>query len=248
MEDKAFEAAGDKRRAAASHNLLTPVVEARGLTRVFSTKAGNVQALRGVELAVFPGELVALRGPSGAGKTTLLNLLLGLDTPTTGQAILLGHSLATLSEASRARLRAQGVGILFQQAHLFPLLTAQENVELILRLSRLTGAQRGQRAREVLNQVGLGPRAHHRGLELSGGEQQRVAIARALVHHPQVIIADEPTGNLDTRTGRGIAALLLEVSRQSRIGALVSTHDAGVAAVADRVLYLRDGLLHAGSP
>ncbi len=220
--------------------------EARGVTRDFHMRGGTVRALRGIDLRLEPGELVALRGRSGAGKTTLLNILVGLDNPTSGDVTVLGHELATMSEAARARLRRERVGILFQNAHLFPLLTAQENVEVVLRLARASHAERQERARRALELVGLGARAHHRGLELSGGEQQRVALARALVHTPQFVVADEPTGNLDTRTGRDIVALLRNVAHTQGIALLVATHDATVVAAADRVLAIQDGLLSAG--
>ena len=222
---------------------VTSVSEARGVTREFRAGHGTVWALRGVDLAVLPGEMVALRGRSGSGKTTLLNILTGLDDPTSGAVTLLGHDLARLDEAARARLRREGAGILFQQSHLFPLLTAQENVEVMLRLDRTPGEKRRERARRALDLVGLGSRAHHRALELSGGEQQRVALARALVHAPRFVVADEPTGSLDTRTGRDIADLLRDVAHSQRVGLLVATHDATVAGVADRVLGLHDGMI-----
>ena len=213
------------------------------MTREFPLAGGVVRALRGVSLRVAQGEVVALRGRSGAGKTTLLNILLGLDDPTTGSISLLGQDLARLSEERRARLRREQVGILFQNAHLFPSLTAQENVEVALRLLELPAMERRERAREAIARVGLSERAHHRGLELSGGEQQRIALARALAHHPRLLVADEPTGNLDTRTGREIASLLLAVAHEDEIGVLVATHDQAVVAVADRVVMLEDGLV-----
>ncbi|HLJ80237.1 MAG TPA: ABC transporter ATP-binding protein [Ktedonobacterales bacterium] len=220
-----------------------PVSEARRVAREFRVGRGVVRALRGVDLAVAPGEMVALRGRSGAGKTTLLNVLTGLDDPTSGSVTLLGAELARLDEAERARLRRESAGILFQQAHLFPLLTAQENVEVMLRLGHAPAEERRRRARQALEMVGLGPRGHHRALELSGGEQQRVALARALVHAPRFVVADEPTGSLDTRTGRDIAALLRDVAHNQGIGLLVATHDATVAGAADRVLELHDGVI-----
>jgi ABC-type lipoprotein export system ATPase subunit len=189
---------------------------------------------------------VALRGRSGAGKTTLLNILIGLDDPTGGAVTLVGRDLRGLGEAERAALRRARVGVLFQNAHLFPLLTARENVELMLRLSGIRGSERDERAGEALSRVGLSARAHHRALELSGGEQQRVALARALVHEPRLLVADEPTGNLDTRTGREMAALLAALAHERGVGVLVATHDAGVVAVADRVLALQDGALSEG--
>jgi putative ABC transport system ATP-binding protein len=222
------------------------VVEARGVTREFRAGRGAVWALRGIDLTVTPGEMVALCGRSGAGKTTLLNVLTGLDDPTGGTVTLLGAALARLDEAARARLRREGTGILFQQAHLFPLLTAQENVEVMLRLGYAPADERRERARQTLEMVGLGSRAHHRALELSGGEQQRVALARALVHAPRFVVADEPTGSLDTRTGRDVAALLRDVAHGQGIGLLVATHDATVAGAADRVLDLHDGVIVGG--
>lgn len=216
------------------------------MTREFRMAGGVVRALRGVSLRVTRGELVVLRGRSGAGKTTLLNILLGLDDPTAGSVNLLGQDLARLGEERRARLRREQVGILFQNAHLFPSLTAQENVEVALRLLDLPARERHERAREAIARVGLSERAHHRGLELSGGEQQRIALARALAHHPRLLVADEPTGNLDTRTGREIAALLQAVAHEENIGVLVATHDQAVVGVADRVVMLEDGLVREG--
>jgi ABC-type lipoprotein export system ATPase subunit len=220
-----------------------PVVEGRGLTRDFRVGGGVVRALRGVDVRLEAGEFVALRGRSGSGKTTLLNILTGIDNPTQGHVTLLGHDLARLNETARAILRREQVGMLFQNAHLFPLLTAQENVELPLRLARVEPRQRAERALAALELVHLGPRAHHRGLELSGGEQQRVALARALVSAPRFLVADEPTGNLDSMTGREIAALLRGIAHEQGIGMLVATHDNAVVSVADRVLNIADGTL-----
>jgi len=216
------------------------IAEARGVTRDFRG-GGVVHALRGIDLLLKPGEVVALRGRSGSGKTTLLNILIGLDDPTEGQVFILEQDLARLSETERARLRRESIGMMFQNAHLFPSLTAQENVEIPLRLARVDPDRRTQLARDALRRVGLAPRAHHRGLELSGGEQQRVALARALVHSPRFIVADEPTGNLDSVTGRAIAALLRETAHQSHIGLLVATHDVTIVESADRVLNIQDG-------
>ena len=220
---------------------VSTIAEALGVTRDFHAAGGVVHALRGVDLRVRPGELVALRGRSGSGKTTLLNILIGLDNPTHGQVFILGHDLARLDENARARLRRESIGMMFQNAHLFPSLTAQENVEVPLRLARVASEQRTTQAREMLELVGLGSRTHHRGLELSGGEQQRVALARALVHQPRFIVADEPTGNLDSLTGRDITNLLREIAHREQIGLLVATHDVTVVASADRVLNIQDG-------
>jgi putative ABC transport system ATP-binding protein len=217
------------------------IAEARGVTRDFRSGGGTVHALRGIDLQLQPGEIVALRGRSGSGKTTLLNILIGLDDPTQGQVFVLERDLATLSETERARLRRESIGMMFQNAHLFPSLTAQENVEIPLRLARMDPDQRTKLAREALRRVGLAARIQHRGLELSGGEQQRVALARALVHSPRFIVADEPTGNLDSVTSRDIAALLRETAHQSQIGLLVATHDATLVEASDRVLNIQDG-------
>ncbi|HEX8983524.1 MAG TPA: ABC transporter ATP-binding protein [Ktedonobacterales bacterium] len=220
-----------------------PIVSGRGITRDFKSGGGVVRALRGIDVQVRPGELVALRGRSGSGKTTLLNILTGLDSPTSGQVELLGRDLARLNETARAILRRERVGILFQNAHLFPLLTAQENTELPLRLARVEAKRRVALARTALEMVGLGPRAPHRGLELSGGEQQRVALARALAHQPQFVVADEPTGNLDSMTGREIALLLQRITHEQGIGMLIATHDNSVVSIADRVVTISDGVL-----
>jgi ABC-type lipoprotein export system ATPase subunit len=222
-------------------DISTAIAETQGVTRDFHGGGGVVHALRGIDLRIEPGEFVALRGRSGSGKTTLLNILIGLDNPTQGRVIILGEDLARLSETERARLRRESIGMMFQNAHLFPSLTAQENIEVPLRLARLDPTQRTQKSKRALEMVGLGPRAHHRGLELSGGEQQRVALARALVHEPRFIVADEPTGNLDSVTGRDIAQLLRAIAHQSQIGLLVATHDATIVASSDRVLQIQDG-------
>ena len=192
--------------------IATAIAEAQGVKRDFRSAGGVVHALRGIDLRVLPGEFVALRGRSGSGKTTLLNILIGLDNPTEGKVFVLGRDLSTLDETARAHLRRESIGMMFQNAHLFPSLTAQENVEVPLRLVRMEASERTRRSREALQRVGLGSRMHHRGLELSGGEQQRVALARALVHEPRFVVADEPTGNLDSVTGRDIANLLRAVS------------------------------------
>lgn len=221
----------------------TAIAEVRGVTRDFRGGGGVVHALRGVDLSIQPGEFVALRGRSGSGKTTLLNILIGLDDPTSGQVFILGRNLATLGEVARAHLRREAIGMMFQNAHLFPSLTALENVEIPLRLARISPEQRTQQALKALEQVGLSRRMQHRGLELSGGEQQRVALARALVHKPRFIVADEPTGNLDTVTGRDISNLLHEIAHEAQVGLLVATHDATVVASSDRILQIQDGCI-----
>src|SRR5207244_8943915 len=164
-----------------------------------------------------------------------------LDNPTQGQVFILEKDLARFSETERARLRRHSIGMMFQNAHLFPSLTAQENVEIPLRLALAEADQREKLAYDALKRVGLAQRAHHRGLELSGGEQQRVALARALVHSPRFIVADEPTGNLDSVTGREIAKLLHTVCHDLQIGLLIATHDATVVNASDRILQIQDG-------
>lgn len=223
--------------------IATAVVETYGITRNFKTGGETTQVLRGIDLCITPGEFVALRGRSGSGKTTLLNILVGLDNPSSGQVTVLGRNLATLHESARATLRRESLGLLFQNAHLFPSLSALENVELALRLQATQPAERRRRALEGLELVGLAARAEHRALELSGGEQQRVALARALVHQPRFVVADEPTGNLDLHTGQAITHLLLDIVRQTQIGLLVATHDTMVVSVADRTLQINDGVL-----
>jgi putative ABC transport system ATP-binding protein len=221
------------------------VAQARGVSRDFKSGSGVTHALREVSLAIRAGEVVALRGRSGSGKTTLLNILTGLDNPTSGSVIVLDRRLADMDETARARLRRDSVGMMFQNAHLFALLTAEENVELPLRLARADPAQRTRQARQLLEYVGLGQRAHHRGLELSGGEQQRVALARALVHDPRFVVADEPTGNLDSMTGRAVIELVSRIAHQLNIGFLVATHDMNIVSAADRVLHISDGTISA---
>jgi ABC-type lipoprotein export system ATPase subunit len=221
----------------------TAVVSAEQITRDFKTGFGSVQVLRGIDLAIMPGEFVALQGRSGSGKSTLLNILVGLDDPTQGSVAILGQSLAGLNETQRAALRRERVGLLFQNAHLIPTLTAQENVEIALRLLGTASKERSARAQEVLERVGLKEKIAHRGLELSGGEQQRVALARALVHRPRFIIADEPTGNLDSLTGRNVITLFQEIVNQTGVGLLVATHDQRIASAAQRIIRIQDGLL-----
>ena len=217
------------------------IAEARGVTRDFRGGGGIVHALRGIDLRVAPGEFVALRGRSGSGKTTLLNILIGLDDPTQGKVYILERDLSNLDEVARARMRRESIGMMFQNAHLFPALTAQENVEIPLRLARMEAQERTRRSLDALERVGLKARAHHRGLEVSGGEQQRVALARALVHTPRFIVADEPTGNLDSLTGRIIARLLAEIAHNQQIGMLIATHDMTVVNESDRVVEISDG-------
>jgi putative ABC transport system ATP-binding protein len=222
------------------------VIRTFGVSRDYPSGEGVVHALRGVDLAVRRGELVALRGRSGSGKTTLLNLIGGLDRPTSGRVLLEDHEVSAMREEELVQIRRRTVAFIFQAFGLLPILTAAENVEIPLRLVESEPRERDRRVAELLGLVGLADRAQHRPHELSGGEQQRVAIARALANRPAVLLADEPTGQLDSETGRTIMRLLRSVVRSERITAMVATHDPAILEVADRVLELRDGQLVAG--
>lgn len=221
------------------------VVRTVDLSRRF--KMGNtfVDALRGVDLTIGRGEFVALVGPSGSGKSTVLNLIGGLDRPTSGEVWIDGVELSASDERTLTRHRRQHVGFVFQTFNLLPRLTANENVALPLMFSGVPRGERLDRAKQLLERVGLAERLNHRPGQLSGGEQQRVAIARALVSRPALLLADEPTGNLDTTTGTGIMALLKELNEESDLTLLVVTHDPEVAAFADRIVALRDGRVEA---
>jgi putative ABC transport system ATP-binding protein len=221
------------------------VVRTAGLTRRYKMGDAFVDALRGVDLTVGRGEFVALVGPSGSGKSTVLNLIGGLDRPTSGQVWIDGVELSATDERALTRHRREHVGFVFQTFNLLPRLTAEENVALPLMFSGVPNRGRLARARALLERVGLAERLNHRPSQLSGGEQQRVAIARGLVGQPALLLADEPTGNLDTTTGGEIMALLKELNQESDLTLLVVTHDPEVAAFADRVVKLRDGRVEA---
>jgi putative ABC transport system ATP-binding protein len=217
------------------------------LGRDFVTGASVVHALRDVDLQVDRGELVAVRGRSGSGKTTLLSLLGGLDRPTTGEVRIDGRSLGEMDADALVELRRTKVGFIFQAFGLLSILSAAENVEVPLRLVRAAPAERDERVGVLLELVGLGDRGRHRPHELSGGEQQRVAIARALANRPDVLLADEPTGQLDSATGRSIMGLLRAVVRSEGVTAIIATHDPLIIDLADRVVDLRDGRLLNGT-
>ncbi|BDV29964.1 ABC transporter ATP-binding protein [Microbacterium terricola] len=217
------------------------VVRGEGLGRVFGDGAIRTVALRDAALDVAAGELVVLRGTSGAGKTTLLSLLAGLDAPTTGRAWIGDLEVTAASETELADLRRGTLGIVAQEFALIPMLTAAENIELPLRLSQVAADERAARVAELLELVGLTPHAHQRPDELSGGQQQRVAIARALVHRPTVVLADEPTAQLDSATAEEMMRLLADRVHSDGVAALVSTHDPALVAIADRVIELHDG-------
>ena len=219
------------------------VVAARGVGRDFSVGGEVVHAVRDVSLDIFPAEVVVLLGRSGSGKTTLLNLLGGLDTPTEGVVYLRGRDLSTFSASELAQMRRTDLGFVFQTFGLLPLLSAQENVELPLRIAGASRSERERLARVALDTVGLLHRVRHRPYELSGGEQQRVAIARAIVNKPPLILADEPTAELDSVSASSIFSLLAEIVVQDRLAVVVATHDQAVLDVAHRVLKLEDGAL-----
>ncbi|MFD9723749.1 ABC transporter ATP-binding protein [Streptomyces sp. NPDC059072] len=218
-----------------------PMVVVDDVHRSFGTGPNAVHALRGVSFEVRRGELTALKGRSGSGKTTLLNLVGGLDTPTAGTVSLDGTGLAGLDETGLLALRRDRIGFVFQSFGLIPVLTAVENVGVPMRLRKVPARQREERARTLLALVGLAEHADQRPGELSGGQQQRVAVARALANEPDLIIADEPTGQLDSETGRSIMTLLRAVVRSEGVTALVATHDPVLIELADRVVELRDG-------
>ncbi|HSP60692.1 MAG TPA: ABC transporter ATP-binding protein [Ornithinimicrobium sp.] len=218
------------------------VVAARDLHRTFGTGATQVRALVGVDLDVPAGRLTVVRGPSGSGKTTLLNLLGGLDRPTSGQVLLDdGRVLSELPEKDVLAVRRERIGYVFQSFGLVPVLSAEENVEVPLRLQRVSAAERSARVAEALRMVGLDRHARQRPYELSGGQQQRVGIARALVGAPDILIADEPTGQLDSDTAATIMDLLLELTHARGIASVVSTHDPVLMGRADQVVELHDG-------
>ncbi len=214
---------------------------AQGLCKTYLLGKRSLEVLRGIDLTVAQGDFVALRGASGAGKSTLLHLLGGLDLPNAGEIWFAGKRMATLSEAELSRLRNQQVGFIFQAYHLLPELDALENVCLPARIARGDAAKTEARGRQLLERVGLAERLEHRPYELSGGEQQRVAIARALINDPRLILADEPTGNLDSHTGEEIIELLCALRAERDATLIIASHDAKVAARAPRVMELVDG-------
>ena len=220
----------------------TCVVAAEAVTKVYPMPGAPVEALRGVTLAVERGTLLSIAGPSGCGKSTLLHLLGGVDRPTTGSVTILGHRTDGLGDAALARIRLRHVGFVFQRFFLLPMLTAEENVALPMMEARVPADERRRRVRALLERVGLGDRMRHRPGQLSGGEMQRAAIARAIANHPDLLLADEPTGELDEATGREVGGLLRALSRDGLAVVLV-THNPDLAALADRQVRMRDGVL-----
>jgi lipoprotein-releasing system ATP-binding protein len=223
-----------------------PLVEARNVHKTYVIGRRSLEVLKGVSLTVQRGEFLALRGASGAGKSTLLHLLGGLDTPNTGEIWFDGKNLSEFSRWALPTWRNQKVGFIFQAYHLLPELDALENVCLPARIARTPAATAEERGRDLLNRVGLGNRLDHKPYELSGGEQQRVALARALINDPVLIVADEPTGNLDSHTGEEIIDLLLALRLEKQTTLIIATHDPKIAARAPRALELVDGLVSNG--
>jgi putative ABC transport system ATP-binding protein len=224
-----------------------PIVETRGLSRDYEMAGGPVHALRDVSLRIERGQLIALRGRSGSGKTTFLSLVGALDRPTRGSVLVDGLAVSEVPESELIRFRRQNIGFVFQAFGLMPILSAAENVEVPLRLVRTEPKERDRRVHELLGLVGLADRARHRPHELSGGEQQRVAVARALANRPSLLLADEPTGQLDSQTGRAVMVLLQHVIKSEGVTAIVATHDPALIDLADRVIELGDGRVVADS-
>ena len=218
------------------------MIEVRGLTKSIDTGTHRVHILKGIDLTIPRGQFAAIMGPSGSGKSTLLGLLAGLDSPTSGQVILDGEDITHLAEDQMALVRGRKIGFVFQSYHLITTLTAEENVLLPMELAGRDDGGR-ERARELLGRVGLSGRFDHYPVQLSGGEQQRVALARAFALRPPILLADEPTGNLDTATGRDVLELLLTLNREQGTTMVLVTHEQSLAESADRRIVLRDGLV-----
>ncbi len=220
------------------------IIVTKGLGRCYRTQGGDFWALKNIDIEVPSGKLTILRGRSGSGKTTLLNLIGALDQPTEGEIMLEGKDIVHLSENERAALRRRDIGYVFQSVALIPMMTALENVEFALRMSRYTGDRR-ERAMECLHLVGLSQRADHMPEEMSGGEQQRVAIARAIAHSPKVLFADEPTGALDTVSGLTVVKIFKELTDREGVSIVMTTHDVGLMELGDKVYELEGGeLIH----
>jgi putative ABC transport system ATP-binding protein len=229
---------------------LSPAIRLRSVSRHYVMGESVIRAVNDVSLTVPTGEFLALLGSSGSGKSTLLNLIAGLDRPSSGSVIAQGQDLSKMSSLELARYRRQTVGMVFQSFNLLPRMTLEENVELPLRLAEVDRSERAARVREALERVGLERRVGHRPSELSGGEQQRTAIARALVNRPKILLADEPTGNLDSATGESILALLREIQNNPGMTIIMVTHERTLAErFADRLAVMGDGkLLSNGAP
>ncbi len=218
-------------------------MQANGVWKLYASGTSTVEAVRGVILTLQTGEMVAIMGPSGCGKTTLLNVLSGIDEPTAGTVTVNNQPLFGITDNERTSMRSKYLGFIFQDFNLLPVLSAVENVELPLLLLGHGANEARKRALEALKDVGLEERSQHRPAELSGGQQQRVAVARAIVHRPSVILCDEPTGNLDSKTSAEVLTLLKRLNSEQDTTFLIVTHDANIAALCDRVIQMDDGLI-----
>ena len=219
------------------------VVDAKDLKKIYVMGDVEVHALRGLTIQIEPGEVMSIMGPSGSGKSTLMNTLGCLDRPTSGEYYLDGESVAAMNDDQLADIRNRKVGFVFQSFNLLPRATALSNVELPLRYSSVSGKERRERSKAALESVGLADRIHHRPSELSGGQQQRVAIARALINNPAIVMADEPTGNLDTKSGDEVMSVLLKLNKELGTTLIVVTHDPEIAEKTGRIVTIRDGVV-----
>ena len=222
---------------------MRPVMQAIQLWKIYASGDSTVQAVRGVDVSITEGEMIAIMGPSGCGKTTLLNVLSGIDQPDSGEVLIAGKPMYSVSDDLRTQMRAENLGFIFQDFNLLPVLSAVENVELPLLLLGKSANEARKTALEALESVGLGDRSDHRPTELSGGQQQRVAVARAIVHHPKVVLCDEPTGNLDSATSKTVMELLKEINKKLGTTFLLVTHDKEIASKCSRIMQMDDGLI-----
>lgn len=222
---------------------MRPVMQATQLWKIYASGDSTIQAVRGVDVTIGEGEIIAIMGPSGCGKTTLLNVLSGIDEPNSGEVMIAGRPMYSVSDDDRTQMRAENLGFIFQDFNLLPVLSAVENVELPLLLLGKSATEARNTALEALESVGLGDRSDHRPTELSGGQQQRVAVARAIVHHPKVILCDEPTGNLDSATSDTVMHLLKEINKKLGTTFLLVTHDKEIASQCSRIMRMDDGLI-----
>ena len=223
-----------------------PIIRARGLVKIYKTSKVRLRAVNGVDLSIMPGEFVAIVGTSGSGKSTLLSLLAGLETPSAGRIAIKGHGIHRMSEAQLVNFRLKHTGFVFQSFNLMEVLTAQENAAFPLMAQGIPKAERMQRAKELLVNMGLGHHLHHKPGEMSGGLQQRVSIARAIMTEPDIVFADEPTGNLDSNSADQIIDILHTISKEKGTTVLMVTHDAERAARADRIIHIEDGKITNG--
>jgi len=220
------------------------IVECIEVTKTYDQGNLQVKALENVTLSIGKGEFAALAGPSGSGKTTLLNMMGGLDRPDSGQILVEGQECTTMSQSELARLRLNKIGFVFQSYNLIPVLTAAENVEFVMLLQGVPASERRQRAKKILDEVGLEGLYDRRPAQLSGGQQQRVAVARAIVANPAIVLADEPTANLDSKTAKGLLEIMLKMNREKQVTFVFSTHDEMVMGYARRLIHIRDGKVY----